>query len=67
MAIGLVGRKCGMTRIFTAAGESVPVTVVEVLPTSASWFGITYRPDRPRVAAAISALVQAGQYPPRLF
>ena len=41
--------------------------VVEVLPTSASWFGITYRPDRPRVAAAISALVQAGQYPPRLF
>ena len=32
MAIGLVGRKCGMTRIFTEAGESVPVTVVEALP-----------------------------------
>ncbi len=32
MAIGLVGRKAGMTRIFTEAGESVPVTVVEVLP-----------------------------------
>jgi large subunit ribosomal protein L3 len=32
MAIGLVGRKCGMTRVFTEAGESVPVTVVEVLP-----------------------------------
>ena len=32
MAIGLVGRKCGMTRIFTDAGESVPVTVVEALP-----------------------------------
>ena len=31
MSIGLVGRKCGMTRIFTEAGESVPVTVVEVL------------------------------------
>src|SRR6187549_1241981 len=31
MTIGLVGRKCGMTRIFTQAGESVPVTVVEVL------------------------------------
>jgi large subunit ribosomal protein L3 len=31
MTIGLVGRKCGMTRIFTAAGEHVPVTVVEVL------------------------------------
>jgi large subunit ribosomal protein L3 len=32
MAIGLVGRKCGMTRVFTEAGESIPVTVVEVLP-----------------------------------
>jgi large subunit ribosomal protein L3 len=32
MAIGLVGRKAGMTRVFTEAGESVPVTVVEVLP-----------------------------------
>lgn len=32
MAIGLVGRKRGMTRIFTEAGESVPVTVVEALP-----------------------------------
>jgi len=32
MAIGLVGRKAGMTRVFTEAGETVPVTVVEVLP-----------------------------------
>lgn len=32
MAIGLVGRKCGMTRIFTDAGVSVPVTVIEVDP-----------------------------------
>ncbi len=32
MAIGLVGRKAGMTRIFTEAGETVPVTVIEVLP-----------------------------------
>ena len=32
MPIGLVGRKCGMTRIFTEAGESVPVTVIEVPP-----------------------------------
>jgi large subunit ribosomal protein L3 len=31
MTIGLVGRKCGMTRVFTDAGESIPVTVVEVL------------------------------------
>jgi large subunit ribosomal protein L3 len=30
MTIGLVGRKVGMTRIFTEDGVSVPVTVVEV-------------------------------------
>jgi large subunit ribosomal protein L3 len=32
MSIGLVGRKFGMTRIFTEDGVSVPVTVVEVEP-----------------------------------
>lgn len=32
MAIGLVGRKCGMTRVFTENGESIPVTVIEALP-----------------------------------
>ena len=30
MAIGLVGRKVGMTRVFTEDGVSIPVTVVEV-------------------------------------
>ena len=30
MAIGLVGKKCGMTRVFTEAGVSIPVTVIEV-------------------------------------
>ena len=29
---GLVGRKVGMTRIFTEDGASIPVTVIEVLP-----------------------------------
>ncbi len=32
MSIGLVGRKSGMTRVFTEEGVSVPVTVVEVQP-----------------------------------
>ena len=30
MAIGMIGRKVGMTRIFTEGGESVPVTVLDV-------------------------------------
>ena len=32
MPIGLVGRKCGMTRVFTEDGESIPVTVIEAAP-----------------------------------
>lgn len=32
MAIGIVGRKCGMTRVFTEDGASIPVTVVEAAP-----------------------------------
>ena len=32
MKIGIVGRKCGMSRIFTDEGTSVPVTVIEVEP-----------------------------------
>jgi large subunit ribosomal protein L3 len=32
MAIGIVGRKAGMTRVFTDAGESVPVTVIVADP-----------------------------------
>ncbi len=32
MSIGIVGRKCGMSRIFTEAGESVPVTLIEATP-----------------------------------
>ncbi len=32
MTISLVGRKCGMTRVFTEDGVSIPVTVLEVLP-----------------------------------
>ncbi|MDF1822414.1 MAG: 50S ribosomal protein L3 [Alcanivoracaceae bacterium] len=32
MAIGVVGRKCGMTRVFAENGASIPVTVIEVAP-----------------------------------
>jgi large subunit ribosomal protein L3 len=30
--LGLVGKKCGMTRIFTDTGESIPVTVITITP-----------------------------------
>lgn len=32
MSIGLIGRKRGMTRVFTEEGDSIPVTVIEVGP-----------------------------------
>lgn len=32
MTVGLVGKKCGMTRVFAQDGTSIPVTVIEVLP-----------------------------------
>lgn len=32
MTIGVIGRKAGMTRIFTPEGASIPVTVIEVEP-----------------------------------
>ncbi|MGB1012407.1 MAG: 50S ribosomal protein L3 [Thiolinea sp.] len=36
MAISLLGRKVGMTRIFGEAGDSVPVTVLEIAPNRVS-------------------------------
>jgi large subunit ribosomal protein L3 len=32
MKIGLIGRKRGMTRVFTEQGKSIPVSVIEVSP-----------------------------------
>ena len=40
---------------------------VRVLPTEASWFGVTYREDKPRVTAALADLVKNGLYPKKLF
>lgn len=36
MAIGLIGRKAGMTRVFNEDGVSIPVTVIEVDPNRVS-------------------------------
>ena len=36
MSVGLIGKKCGMTRVFNEDGASVPVTVIEALPNRIS-------------------------------
>jgi NDP-sugar pyrophosphorylase family protein len=40
---------------------------VKVLPAEGSWFGVTYREDRPRVVEDIRALVATGAYPEKLW
>ncbi len=32
MSIGLIGKKCGMSRLFTEDGRSIPVTLIEATP-----------------------------------
>ena len=39
----------------------------KVLPTESSWFGVTYREDKPFVMAEIKKLVDAGEYPVNLL
>jgi hypothetical protein len=45
------------------AGEAT----CEVLPTASRWFGVTYVEDRPIVQSSIARLVEAGEYPARLW
>lgn len=51
------------TKYFIQSGKGV----VKVIPTSAKWFGVTYKEDAPGVQASINALVAAGEYPASLW
>ncbi len=41
--------------------------VINVVPTSAQWFGVTYKEDAPSVQESLNSLVAAGEYPERLW
>jgi NDP-sugar pyrophosphorylase family protein len=43
------------------------VGVIKVIPTSAQWFGVTYKEDAPEVKESLSELVASGEYPPQLW
>jgi NDP-sugar pyrophosphorylase family protein len=43
------------------------VGVIQVIPTSAQWFGVTYKEDAPEVQASLAKLVAAGEYPSSLY
>lgn len=69
MPVGLVGRKCGMTRIFTDAGESIPVTVIEALPNRVTTVKVPERDGYRAVQVTVGqrraerlAKPQAGQF-----
>ena len=51
------------TKHFIQSGKGV----VKVIPTSAKWFGVTYKEDAPGVQANITALVTSGEYPANLW
>lgn len=51
------------TKHFVQAGKGV----IKVIPTSAKWFGVTYKEDAPGVQASINALVSSGEYPSALW
>jgi len=41
--------------------------VIKVIPTSADWFGVTYKEDAPAVKASIDELIASGKYPSGLW
>jgi NDP-sugar pyrophosphorylase family protein len=40
---------------------------IKVIPTTAQWFGVTYKEDAPSVQASIDKLVASGEYPNNLW
>jgi hypothetical protein len=40
---------------------------IQVIPTSAQWFGVTYKEDAPIVKASVEKLVSDGEYPISLW
>lgn len=67
-----LGEPDAVTREFYLPGAvSAMVTkgtaTVQVVPTDESWFGVTYREDRPAVATAIATQVAGGSYPSPLW
>ncbi|MBI3138530.1 MAG: nucleotidyltransferase [Sphingobacteriales bacterium] len=40
---------------------------VEIIPTTSSWFGVTYKEDAPYVEKSLHALIEQGEYPTSLW
>jgi NDP-sugar pyrophosphorylase family protein len=66
---GFLAREGGSAKaecyIPSAVAEMIAAgaATVRVWPTTADWFGVTYRDDRPRVVESLARLAAAGDYP----
>ena len=40
---------------------------IEIIPTTSSWFGVTYKEDAPFVESSLGDLIKKGEYPERLW
>lgn len=40
---------------------------IEIIPTSSSWFGVTYKEDAPYVKQSLDELIKNGEYPTSLW
>lgn len=40
---------------------------IRIIPTSAQWFGVTYKEDAPEVQKSLNLLIEAGEYPSNLW
>ena len=51
-----------------SANTPVEKDVLKIfLETTAKWFGVTYKEDKPNVVASVNELVSAGVYPEKLW
>jgi len=42
-------------------------TSVRIVPTTAKWYGVTYKEDKPSVVSAIQSMIDNGEYPDNLW
>lgn len=40
---------------------------IKIIPTASSWFGVTYKEDAPSVQKSLNDLIEAGEYPDKLY
>ena len=40
---------------------------IKIIPTAASWFGVTYKEDAPSVKQSLNDLINSGAYPHKLW